>query len=356
MKIAQVAPLVESVPPRGYGGTERMVHYLTEELVRLGHDVTLFASGDSRTNARLESGAPASLRSMGAADHVPQHLVMLERLFRRVEDFDVVHFHVDYLHYPLSRRHGQVHVTTLHGRLDLPELVSLYDEYSEVPVISISESQRRPLPELNWQATVLHGLPLDLYHPCEEQGDYLAFLGRVSPEKGLAQAIAIAREAGLELRIAAKVDRLDRAYFEDVITPLLKQPGIVFLGELGDAEKNVFLGQAQAVLFPIDWEEPFGMVMMEAMACGTPVIAYERGSVPEVVDHGLTGFIVADQTQALDVLQDIRNFDRVRCREVFERRFSVCRMADEYLHCYERLLKAQSALTVIGDQARGGGR
>jgi glycosyltransferase involved in cell wall biosynthesis len=354
MKIAQVAPLIESVPPRGYGGTERVVHYLTEELIQLGHDVTLFASGDSRTSAELEAGSPGSLRSMHVSDHLPQHFVMLERLFRRIDDFDIVHFHLDYLHYPLSRRYGEAHVTTLHGRLDLPELGPLYREYADMPVVSISESQRKPLPWLNWQATVLHGLPLDLHRPLEAQENYLVFLGRVSPEKGLDQAIAIAQAAGLELRIAAKVDRQDSIYFEDVITPLLNKPGVVFLGEIGDDEKGRLLGQAQAVLLPIDWEEPFGMVMMEAMACGTPVIAYDRGSVPEVLEHGVTGFIVADVAQAVKTLENIGSFDRARCRAVFEQRFSARRMAEEYMRCYERILSGRQAAQSAGPALRIG--
>lgn len=354
MKIAQVAPLIESVPPRGYGGTERVVHYLTEELIQLGHDVTLFASGDSRTSAELEAGVPNSLRSVQAGDHLPQHFVMLERLFRRIHDFDMVHFHLDYLHYPFSRRYGEAHVTTLHGRLDLPELGPLYREYAEMPVVSISESQRKPLPWLNWQATILHGLPLDLYRPVGTQENYLAFLGRVSPEKGLDQAIAIAQAAGLELRIAAKVDRQDSPYFEGVIAPLLDKPGVVFLGEVGDDEKSRLLGQAQALLFPIDWEEPFGMVMMEAMACGTPVVAYDRGSVPEVLEHGITGFIVADIAQAVETLENIHGFDRARCRAVFEQRFSARRMAEEYMLCYERILSGGQAAQSAGPALRIG--
>lgn len=348
MKIAQVAPLIESVPPHGYGGTERVVSYLTEELIGLGHEVTLFASGDSRTSAVLEAGAPRSLRSAKIGDPVPEHFVMLENLFRRIDDFDIVHFHLDCLHYPLSRRYGEAHVTTLHGRLDLPELVPLYREYAEMPVVSISESQRKPLPWLNWQATILHGLPLDLYRPVGTQENYLVFLGRVSPEKGLDQAIAIAQAAGLELRIAAKVDRQDSTYFEDVITPLLDRPGVVFLGEVGDDEKSRLLGQAQALLFPIDWEEPFGMVMMEAMACGTPVIAYDRGSVPEVLEHGITGFIVADIARAVETLENIHSFDRARCRDVFEQRFSARRMAEEYMLCYERILSGRRAAQSAG--------
>lgn len=342
MRIAQVPPLIESVPPKGYGGTERVVHFLTEELVRLGHEVTLFASGDSRTSAVLEPCTPIALREAGVLDHVPQHYLQLERLFDRIDDFDIVHFHVDYLHYPWSSRYRQPHVTTLHGRLDLPQLPPLYQRYSDMPVISISDAQRAPLPWLNWQATVLHGMPPELYQPTDSDAGYLAFLGRVSPEKGLVEAIAIAEAAGVELRIAAKVDRADQAYYEENVHPLLAKPGIEFLGEIGEEQKNEFLGGARALLFPIDWEEPFGMVMMEAMACGTPVIAYPRGSVTQVLEHGITGYIVADQASAVQAVGAAASFDRRRCRAAFEQRFSARRMALEYVACYERILDAHS--------------
>lgn len=337
MKIAQVAPLMESVPPAGYGGTERIVHYLTEELVRLGHEVTLFASGDSHTSARLRPCCPRALRP-NSEDALAQHLVMLERVFEEIENFDIVHFHCDYLHYPLSRRYHEPNVTTLHGRLDIPDLVPLYQEYPEMPVISISDSQRRPLPWLNWQATVYHGMPTERFQPLERHEGYLAFLGRVSPEKGLHDAIAIAEAAGLELRIAAKIDRIDQAYYEAVARPLLGKPCVNFVGEIGDEGKNAFLGNAMALLFPIQWEEPFGMVMMEAMACGTPVIAYPRGSVPEVLDDGVTGFLVDGVEAAIEALARVESFDRRRCRQTFEQRFSSARMAQDYLSCYERLL------------------
>lgn len=338
MRIAQVPPLIESVPPKGYGGTERVVHFLTEELVRLGHDVTLFASGDSHTSAELEACAPTALREAGIIDYVPHHYVQLERLFERIDDFDIVHFHVDYLHYPWSSRYGQPHVTTLHGRLDLPELPALYRCYPDMPVVSISDSQRSPLPWLNWQATVLHGMPPELYQESVTGGEYLAFLGRVSPEKGLEQAIKIAAAAGMELRIAAKVDRGDQAYFEEVIQPLLTLPGIKFIGEISEAQKNAFLAGARALLFPIEWDEPFGMVMMEAMACGTPVIAHPRGSVLQVLEDGITGFIVSDLAGAIEAVGAAAYFDRQRCRQVFEERFSARRMALEYVACYERIL------------------
>lgn len=342
MRIAQVPPLIESVPPKGYGGTERVVHFLTEELVRLGHEVTLFASGDSRTSATLEPCAPTALREAGIIDYVPHHYVQLERVFDQIDDFDIVHFHVDYLHYPWSSRYGQPHVTTLHGRLDLPELPPLYQRYPDMPVVSISDAQRAPLPWLNWQATILHGMPPELYQSTETDAGYLAFLGRVSPEKGLVQAIAIAEAAQMELRIAAKVDRPDQAYFEEVIQPLLSRPGIEFIGEIEEEQKNAFLGGARALLFPIDWDEPFGMVMMEAMACGTPVIAYPRGSVPEVLNQGVTGYIVTDVPSAVQAVEAAAGFNRRRCRQVFEERFSARRMAQEYLACYERILEAFS--------------
>ncbi len=343
MRIAQVAPLIESVPPVGYGGTERVVHYLTEELVQLGHEVTLFASADSRTSAQLVPCAPRALRRAGIIDFVPPHLAMLEKLFRRLGEFDIVHFHLDCLHFPLSRRHREPHLTTLHGRLDLPELVPLYREYSDMPVVSISHAQRRPLPWLNWQATVLHGMPPEVHRLSEDHDGYLAFLGRVSPEKGLDQAIAIAEAAGLELRVAAKIDHDGRAYYDKVIAPLMQKPCVTFVGEIGDEARQEFLGRAMALLFPIQWDEPFGMVMMEAMACGTLVIAYRRGSVPEVLEDGVTGFIVEDVPGAVEVLDRIEHFDRRRCRQVFEERFSARRMAQQYLACYQQILDARSA-------------
>jgi glycosyltransferase involved in cell wall biosynthesis len=345
MRIAQVAPLMESVPPAGYGGTERIVHYLTEELVRLGHEVTLFASGDSRTSARLRPGCPRALRPH-SEDALAHHIVMLERVFEEVDDFDIVHFHCDYLHYPLSRRYREPNVTTLHGRLDIPDLVPLYREYPEMPVISISDSQRKPLPWLNWQATVYHGMPVERFRPLDSHRGYLAFLGRVSPEKGLHEAIAIAEAAGLELRVAAKIDRIDQVYYESVAKPLLSKPCVNFVGEIGDEDKNEFLGKALAVLFPIQWEEPFGMVMMEAMACGTPVIAYPRGSVLEVLDDGMTGFLVEGVEAAVEALARAEVFDRRRCRHTFERRFSSARMAQDYLVCYERLLARPSGASL----------
>lgn len=349
MRIAQVSPLAESVPPRQYGGTERVVHYLTEELVRQGHDVTLYASGDSRTRGRLRPCCGEALRLAGSADPLAHHLVMLERVARELADYDIVHFHVDYLHFPFSRRHRIPHLTTLHGRLDIPDLEPLYREYPDMPVVSISDSQRKPLPWLNWQGTVYHGMPVDRFQPVARPEGYLAFLGRVSPEKGLDQAIRIAVAAGRELRIAAKIGREERPYFEDVIEPLLGAPGVRFIGEIGDEEKNDFLGRAAALLFPIDWDEPFGMVMMEAMACGTPVIAYGRGSVPEVIRDGVSGFVLppGDLDAAVAAVAALGSFDRARCRRDFEERFSVERMTRDYLRIYQQVLDHRRPLKSV---------
>ncbi len=340
MKIAQVAPLIESVPPRLYGGTERVVSYLTEELVRAGHEVTLFAAGDSRTRAELRPITPEALRlsPQGSNPLIP-HIVMLEQVFKAAAEFDILHFHVDYLHFPLSRRHRHPNVTTLHGRLDLPDFVMLYREFPEVSVVSISEAQRRPLPWVNWQATVYNGLPLDLYSFNPNPEGYLAFLGRLSPEKRPDRAIEIARRAGMPLKIAAKVDRADRDYFENRIRPLLGGGGVEFLGEINEAEKGTFLGNASALLFPIDWPEPFGLVMVEAMACGTPVIAFRRGSVPEVMIEGVTGFIVDVEDAAAQAVDRLSSIDRRACRKAFETRFSAERMALDYLAVYRKILR-----------------
>lgn len=315
-----------------------MVSYLTEELVRQGHEVTLFASGDSSTRARLVAGCRRSLRlDPSCLDPLAHHLLMLERVLEHADAFDIVHFHVDYLHFPFVRRRPLSHLATLHGRLDLPELHPLFHEYREMPLVSISASQRTPLPDLNWQACVHHGLPAERYRFNPDGGDYLAFLGRVSPEKRVDRAIAIAQRAGLPLRIAAKVDRADLEYFENVIEPLLEAPGIEFIGEIGDEEKSDFLGNARALLFPIDWPEPFGLVMIEAMACGTPVVAYRNGSVAEVVEHGATGFIVQRREEAVEAVRACPAISRLRCREVFEERFTAQHMARNYLDVYERL-------------------
>jgi glycosyltransferase involved in cell wall biosynthesis len=343
MRIAQVAPLYESVPPKCYGGTERVVSYLTEELHRQGHEVTLFASGDSVTSARLEAACQRSLRlDKHCVDHMAHHILMLERVFQRAGEFDIVHFHADYLHFPLSRRQPMAHVTTLHGRLDIPELKPLYQEYREMPVVSISDAQREPLPWANWQATVYHGLPEDLCQFRPESGAYFAFLGRISPEKRVDRAIEIAKQVGLPLRIAAKVDRVDKDYFERMIAPLLRDPLVEFVGEIGDGEKDEFLGNAYALLFPIDWPEPFGLVMIEAMARGTPVIAYRNGSVAEVMEEGQTGFIVTTLEGAVAAARRIPELSRKRCREVFEQRFTSRRMAADYLRVYERLAASTS--------------
>lgn len=337
LRIAQVAPLFESVPPRLYGGTERVVSYLTEELVRLGHDVTLFASGDSVTEARLVSCAPEALRlDPRCIDQLAHHVLMLERVFQDRTPFDLVHFHIDYLHFPLSRRRPVPQVTTLHGRLDIPDLVPLYQEFRDMPVISISDAQRAPLPQANWQATVPHGLPADLYAFHPDRGRYLAFLGRVSREKRLDLAIEIARRAGMPIRIAAKVDPANRAHFEQQIEPLLRQPHVEWLGEIGEAEKSHFLGGAHALLFPIQWPEPFGLVMIEAMACGTPTIAFREGSVPEVLEDGVTGFIVDGVDEAAAAVARIGTLSRRGVRAVFERRFSATHMAEAYLDVYAR--------------------
>jgi len=342
MRIAQVAPLFESVPPAQYGGTERVVSYLTEELVRQGHEVSLFASADSVTRARLVPQSSQSLRlDSDVVDRMAHHILMLERVFQRAAEFDVIHFHIDYVHFPLSRRDSIAQLTTLHGRLDLPDLQPLFREFTDMPVVSISNAQRRPLPFARWHGTVHHGLPRDLYHFHEQPGKYLAFLGRISPEKRVDRAIAIAQRAGLPLRIAAKVDAVDREYFESQIRPLLKQPGVEFIGEIGDSDKDAFLGEALAFLFPIDWPEPFGLVMLEAMACGTPIVAYRHGSVPEVIESGVNGFIVDERDAAVRAVKQAGNLDRHRCRAAFERRFTVDRMARDYVRIYERLVNAR---------------
>ncbi|MFO0753631.1 MAG: glycosyltransferase family 4 protein [Thermodesulfovibrionales bacterium] len=339
MRIAQVSPLYESVPPSGYGGTERVVSYLTEELVRLGHKVTLFASGDSTTRAKLVSICPESLRlSTHCTDPLSYHLLMIEQVFQCAEDFDIIHFHTDYLHFSLSRRVPIPALTTLHGRLDLPELAHLYREFSDIPLISISDAQREPLAWANWRTTVHHGLPPSLYRLNERPGDYLVFVGRVSPEKKVIDAIEIAKRAGIPLRIAAKVDKTDEAYFREAIQPLLQHPLIEFVGEVGEKEKQELLGKAYAFLFPIDWPEPFGLAMIEAMACGTPVIARRRGSIPEIVEEGVTGFTFDDPDQAVRAVEAAGSLSRLKIRNEFKKRFSVRRMALDYLSAYESLL------------------
>ena len=338
MRIAQIAPLFESVPPKGYGGTERVVSYLTEALVAMGHDVTLYASGDSETSARLVSACECGLRlDPRRPDWMVWHTLMLDRLFAAANSYDVIHFHVDTLHFPLARRCPRPCVTTLHGRLDLPDLQPLYHHFHEQPLVSISDSQRRPLPDAHWLATVHHGLPRELYRFREEAQSYFAFVGRVSPEKRVDRAIDIAVGCGTPLRIAAKVDDADRAYFEQVIRPRLDHPLVDFIGEIQEREKSDFLGSAKALLFPIDWPEPFGLVMIEAFACGTPVISFPGGSVPEVLEHGVTGFIVDDIQEAVSAARRIGELDRRRCREEFERRFTSDLMAQRYLDVYAGL-------------------
>jgi glycosyltransferase involved in cell wall biosynthesis len=340
MKIAQVAPLYESVPPQYYGGTERVVSYLTEELVRQGHDVTLFATADSETSARLEPVGRKALRlDPNINDALSYHMVLLDRVMRKARAFDIVHFHTDYLHFSIARSLGCAHVTTLHGRLDLPDLAMLYREFNDLPLVSICNDQRKPVAFANWVATVYHGLPEERYAFQPKAGDYLAFLGRVSPEKRLDRAIEIARRAGLPLRVAAKIDRVDRPFYEQRIKPLLG-PGVEFLGEIGEREKAAFLGNARALLFPIEWPEPFGLVMIEAAACGTPVIAWPRGSVPEVVRDGETGFLVDDIAAAVAAVERASSVNRARVRRVFEERFSARRMARDYVAVYQAVRAA----------------
>lgn len=338
MRIAQVAPLFESVPPKLYGGTERVVSYLTEELVKQGHDVTLFATADSITAARLRAIVRQGLRlDPDCVDPLPYHVIMLEEVLRASPSFDIVHFHTDYLHFGLTRHLRTPHITTLHGRLDLPHLVPLYKEFNDVPLVSISNNQRVPLSWANWQATVYHGLPMDLYRFHERPGKYLAFIGRFSPEKRADHAIEIARRVGMEIRIAAKVDKADKEYFETQIKPLLRQPHVNYIGEIGDSEKDEFLGNAFAMLFTVDWPEPFGLAMIEAFACGTPVIAYRRGSVPEIMEDGRTGYIVKGLDEAVAAVEKIIDIDRWQVRQVFEERFSAMRMARDYLTVYRKM-------------------
>jgi glycosyltransferase involved in cell wall biosynthesis len=353
MKIAQVSPLMESVPPKLYGGTERIVSYLTEELVSQGHDVALFASGDSETSAELVACAPEALRLSQVRNHAPYHVLQLEQALQRADDFDILHFHSDYIHFPLVRRISPPSVTTMHGRLDFADLVPLFEEFGECPLVSISAHQRRPL-AANWAATVHHGLPSRLYSFRDGEGGYLAFLGRISPEKGPVRAIEIARRAGLRLKMAAKVDKSDEAYFEQAVRPLLHRPHVEFIGEIGQATKEDFLGRAKALLFPIDWPEPFGLVMIEAMACGTPVIAWSCGSVPEIIDHGVNGFIVNSIEEAVEAVGKVDSLDRRVVRRRFDSRFTAAHMASNYLRVYESLLKQENRRPVDGrKRARG---
>jgi glycosyltransferase involved in cell wall biosynthesis len=344
MRIAQIAPLTEAVPPKLYGGTERVIHWLTEELVALGHDVTLFASGDSRTSAKLEAGWPRALRLDGAVrDANALHIAMLERVRRQASDFDFLHFHLDYYPFSLFSRQATPFLTTLHGRLDLPELQPVFNAFPSAPVVSISNSQRRPLQQARWVRTIYHGLPEQLLTPRQTRPSYLAFLGRIAPEKAVDRAIHIARQCGIPLKIAAKVDRVDAEYYEERIRPLIEPPHVEYIGEICDEQKSEFLSGAHALLATIDWPEPFGLVMIEAMACGTPVIAFNRGSVPEIVEDGLTGFIVEDELGAIGAVQRLSELDRGQVRNRFEERFTARRMAQDYLGVYRSLHDSSAA-------------
>jgi glycosyltransferase involved in cell wall biosynthesis len=342
MKIAQIAPLYESVPPKLYGGTERIVAHLCEALVGLGHDVTLFAASDAATSAELVSVRDKSIRLDPAPlkSDLAAHLAMLHEVRRRSRQFDVIHFHIDMLHFPMFEQQADRTVTTLHGRLDMEDLPSVYERWPEFGLVSISESQRRPLPSANWLATVQHGVPARQYafreRPCER---YLAFLGRIAPEKRPDVAVSVARQAGVPLRIAAKIDPVDAAYFKAVVQPLLDDPLVSYVGEIGDDRKSQFLGEARALLFPIDWPEPIGLVMIEAMACGTPVIAWNCGAVAEVIEDGVTGYIVNSEAEALAALARVDELDRRRIRAVFERRFTATTMARAYLEIYAGLMR-----------------
>jgi glycosyltransferase involved in cell wall biosynthesis len=340
MRIAQVAPLFERIPPKLYGGTERVVSYLTEELVRLGHEVTLFASGDSRTSAKLVAACPRALwQDSDCRESLPHHVRLMELVFQDVSRFDAIHFHCDYLHFPMLRRHPCPNVTTLHGRLHIPDLKPLFAEYHEVPLVSVSDYQRRPIPDANWQSTIYHGLPLYLHTYRGNPGNYLAFLGRLSPEKRVDRAIEIARRTGMKLKIAARIYPEERAYFQETIKPLLhnSQPWVEFIGEVGGKEKDEFLGNAFALLFPVDWPEPFGLVMIEAMACGTPVIGWRNGAVPEVITDGVTGFVVNSLEEAVQAVERVPGLSRRACRRDFEERFNVARMAQSYVEVYRWL-------------------
>ncbi|MCP2000426.1 glycosyltransferase family 4 protein, partial [Nitrobacter winogradskyi] len=343
MRIAQVAPLTEAVPPKLYGGTERVVHWLTEELVALGHDVTLFASGDSLTSARLDATWPRALRLDGAVrDPNALHMVMLERVRRKCDDeeFDFLHFHLDYYPFSLFSRQPTPFLTTLHGRLDLPELQPVFNAFSSIPLISISNAQRRPAPQARWLRTVYHGLPEKLLTPRPVKPSYLAVLGRIAPEKGVDRAIRIALRCGIPLKIAAKVDRADQEYYDEYIRPMMDHPLVEYIGEISDHEKPDFLSGAIGLLVPIAWPEPFGLVMIEAMACGTPVIAYNRGSVAEIITDGRTGFIVEDEISAVAAVHSLTTLDRGAIRAEFETRFTARRMALDYLDSYRNLIEA----------------
>lgn len=340
VRIAQVAPLAESCPPKLYGGTERVVHFLTEELVRQGHDVTLFASGDSETSAKLIACVPNALRlSSDVKDFTPYHIAMVEQVRQRLDDFDIVHFHIDLFHCPAVRTWACPTLTTLHGRLDLPDLAPFYTIFGDIPLVSISDNQRRPLPPVNWVDTVFHGLPANLLPYQARGGDYLAFLGRISPEKRPDRAIEIAVRTGLPLKMAAKIDRVDLEYWHNEIEPLVNaHDNVEYIGEVDETGKAELLGNAAALLFPIDWPEPFGLVMIEAMSCGTPVVAWDNGSVPEVLDNGVTGRIVSSVEEAAHAVFEVMRYNRAIVRARFEERFTVSRMANDYLRVYQDLI------------------
>ncbi len=344
VRIAQVAPLFESVPPASYGGTERVVSYLSDELVELGHDVTLFASGDSVSRATLVPICPRALRlDPSCVDHTAWHILQIERVAAAAAQFDVIHFHIGHIHLPVARRLATPSVTTTHGRLDLPELVPLFGAFSDMPLISISDAQRAPLPQANWTATILHGLPSGQLVARHNAGDYLAFLGRISPEKRVDRAIAIATAVGQPLKIAAKIDRVDAEYVDRAIERLLDHPLVEFVGEIGQSEKEAFLGNARALLFPIDWPEPFGLVMIESLACGTPVVAFRGGSVEEIIEHGRTGFIVDTLDEAIEAARRVDTLDRNACRQAFDRRFTARRMAEDHVVLYTRVIEERNA-------------
>jgi glycosyltransferase involved in cell wall biosynthesis len=351
MHIAQVAPLTEAIPPKLYGGTERVVHWLTEELVALGHDVTLFASGDSRTSANLVSLWPRALRLDGSIrDANALHMTMLEQVRRRADEFDFLHFHLDYYPFSLFSRQSTPFVTTLHGRLDLPEHQPVFDTFSNAPVVSISNAQRRPLPQAHWIRTIHHGLPERLLVPHSSEPSYFAFLGRIAPEKRVDIAVHIAEHCGVKLKIAAKIDRADRDYFEEQIQSLLDSPYVEYIGEIGDHEKSEFLSGAIALLVPIDWPEPFGLVMIEAMACGTPVIAFNRGSAPEIIEDGVTGFIVEDEVGMIGAVDRLAHLSRQTIRQKFEEHYTARRMALDYLTVYRSLMEdVAPRLRVVGE-------
>lgn len=344
MKIAQVSPLFESVPPKAYGGTERVISYLTEELVRQGHDVTLFASGDSVTSAKLVPAIAQSIRQdSGRQAWLAYHAIQMDLLSELEDSFDVIHFHTDSLHFALARKLRAPIVTTVHGRLDFPELVPLYKRFQNFPLVSISDNQRMPLPWANWCGTVHHGLPPDLYSFRPAHGNYFLFIGRVSPEKRLDRAIDIARQCGMPLYIGAKIDQADEPYFNEYIKPKLRNPLVKFLGEVNQTQKRELLEHASALLFPIDWPEPFGLVLIEAFACGTPVVAYRNGSIPEIMEDGVTGYVVTNQEEAVRAAQQIDSIDRKGCRKIFEQRFTVAHMAENYLRIYRRLVNKRGS-------------